>query len=176
MSFNQNFPFNYKPTDLTVTNGNYTVEATEYAYLTVQCFPGQEMFIDGTRALFCAGAEATTGWSEVALNNGNQFVIPDGLRITYIHTSGAVNLDMTDSNGLTLATLDQVGTSLGSDLYSINPGWAGRIRATANLGNVQFLTDGTSEMNNGITASFWLPPNTAVTGEGYKTFSRYLLP
>lgn len=153
MSFNQNFPFNFKPTSVTVTSSNYTVASNEYVFLSAEVTGSETLVIDGTTAMDAPSEDII----KVSHNlGGGSYNIPAGYFFEGTILNGAVDSLQVNSGAISIGPGAVVST-LGGPPSNL-------------VGYLRRAGSGTQ------SNTFWLPPGTSITGTAKKTISRFLIP
>lgn len=155
---NQNFPFNYKPTDVITTDAGYTIPADKYAFVTVDIEPGESFIVNGTTIM----APEADDIIAVSTGFGLSYVVPAGYTFEGV---GRGNTSSVSVGGNPVLGASEFGRIIAGPGQTILAGADGTFAGYA-----------IKKGETGKTANFWLQPDDVITGDARLTVTLYQIP
>jgi len=155
-------PFNFQPTSVSVKTSSYNIPTGSYAYVTAYVEDGGGFTIDGATALTSQVSTSSVGASVIAVSTTGTYAVPSG----YIFEGQAGGSGV---NGVTIGGTAALGTS---NYYNTIRAGGGDTVAVSTSGGAVGLTGyayrayTTGLQETSVTASFWIPAGTNITGSG----------
>ena len=155
---NQNFPFNFKPTNVITSTAGYVIPAGQYAFVSVAVEKGESFILNGTTIM----SPAADSLVAVSIGFGANYVVPAGH--FFEGTASAIGSSVTVDGNIVVNVGDTGNVKAG-------PGQTIIASASGGVAGYARETGGSNQTN-----TFWLQPGDTITGNARLVVTLYQIP